>query len=242
MDTTTTNMDESFLFRLENISKIYITGEVELHALDSISLDIYKGEFLVVSGPSGSGKSTLLNILGGTDRPSKGSIWFENQDLSKFSDRQLTLYRRNEIGFVFQFFNLIPTLTALENIEVATSIAQNPLNPLETLDLVGLKKLARHFPAQMSGGEQQRIAIARALASNPHILFCDEPTGSLDSQASKKILALLVQLCKEMHKNVMLITHNPNLTRLGHRVIYLKDGKVDQIVHIDNPVSVDDLP
>jgi putative ABC transport system ATP-binding protein len=171
--------DKNVLLRLQGITKIYQMGKHKLFALNEINLEIYQGEFLVVLGPSGSGKSTLLNIIGATDRPTYGDLFFLDQNLTKASSHERTLYRRNEVGFIFQFYNLIPTLTALENVEVTTAIAQNPLGPLEALSLVGLQKFAKHFPAQMSGGEQQRVAIARALASTPRILLCDEPTGSI---------------------------------------------------------------
>jgi len=219
-------MQKEVLLTLRDVSKIYSMGETKLYALNKVNLEIRKGEFIVVLGPSGSGKSTLLNIIGATDRPTEGSIVFLNQDLTKASDRVLTLYRRNEVGFIFQFYNLLPTLTALENVQVATEIAKAPLDPLETLDIVELKNYADHFPSQMSGGEQQRVAIARALASNPSMLLCDEPTGALDSKTSQKILDLLVHLCRDLKKNVMLITHNRELAKLGDRVIELKDGKI----------------
>ena len=233
---------KNILLQLQGITKIYQMGKHKLYALNNVNLDIYPGEFLVVLGPSGSGKSTLLNILGATDRPTQGEIFFLKQDLAKMSAHERTLYRRNEVGFIFQFYNLIPTLTALENVEVATAIAKNPLFPLEALGSVGLQKYVKHFPSQMSGGEQQRVAIARALASTPRILLCDEPTGALDSESSRKILGLLVDLCRRLHKNVVLITHNNDLAKLGDRVIYLKDGKVEQIIHQEHPINADELP
>jgi len=217
------------LLSLQGISKIYPVGDTKFYALNHVDLTLYRGEFLIVLGPSGSGKSTLLNIIGGTDRPSEGSILFKGEDLAKTSDRKLTNYRRNEIGFVFQFYNLLPTLTALENVQVATEIAEHPLDPLTVLDLVGIKLLANHFPSQMSGGEQQRVAIARALASNPSMLLCDEPTGALDSKTSDKVLNLLLDLCHQLNKNVVFITHNEEIAKIGHRIIHLKDGMIESI-------------
>lgn len=234
--------DSDVLLHLEGISKIYQMGTHKLYALNDIDLEIYRSELIVVLGPSGSGKSTLLNIIGATDRPTHGKLLFQEKDLTQASMRERTLYRRNEIGFIFQFYNLIPTLTALENVAVATAIAKDPLKPEEALELVGLKKFADHFPAQMSGGEQQRVSIARALASNPRILLCDEPTGALDSKGSKKILGLLVDLRRQLHKNIMLITHNTDLQKLGDRAIHLKDGKIENITYEEHPISADELP
>lgn len=228
------------ILSIKNLSRIYQLGENKIYALDNIDLDIYHGELAIILGPSGSGKSTLLNMIGGTDRPSLGKIIFENQNLANASDRALTLYRRNKIGFVFQFYNLIPTLTALENIEVVTAIANNPLDPMLALEMVELKHLAYNFPAQMSGGQQQRIAIARALASNPQILLCDEPTGALDSKTSKVILKLLIDVCARLQKTVVLITHNYDISKLGNRVIKIKDGKIENI-QIQKPTTVDEI-
>jgi putative ABC transport system ATP-binding protein len=215
-------------------------GEYKLYALDNVNLDIYQQEFLTILGPSGSGKSTLLNMIGGMDRPSIGKIIVDQQNIAKISDRQLTLYRRNKIGFIFQFFNLLPTLTALENVEVAVEIAKNPLNPLEILEMVELTKFMNHFPSQLSGGQQQRVAIARALVSNPQILLCDEPTGALDSKSSKIVLNILINTCKKLQKNIVMITHNQNLAKLGDRTIKLKDGKIDNIIE-QTPISVTDI-
>ena len=217
------------LLTLQGVSKIYQMGETKLYALNNIDLEIYRGEFLVVLGPSGSGKTTLLNIVGGMDRPSEGKILFEDQDIAKASDHTLTLYRRNKIGFIFQYYNLLPTLTALENVEVSVEIAEEPMDPRKALEIVELKDFANHFPAQMSGGEQQRVAIARALAGNPDILLCDEPTGALDSKTGQITLDLLVDLNKRLHKNIILITHNQKLAELGDRIIKLKDGKIEEI-------------
>jgi putative ABC transport system ATP-binding protein len=229
------------IFRLHDVSKIYHTGEEELHALDRINLEIGTGEFLVISGPSGSGKSTLLNIVGATDRPTLGKVFFKKSDLTHLSERELTQYRRQHIGFIFQFYNLIPTLTALENVEVATVIAKNPLAPEDALESVGLGHLTHHFPAQLSGGEQQRVAIARALAGNPDILLCDEPTGSLDTKNSLNILKVLVSLCSRLHKTIIFITHNEELVKLGHRIVHLKDGRIEKIDTNLHPLDVERL-
>lgn len=229
------------IYSLRGVSRIYTMGENLLYALNKVDLDIYKGEFLVVTGPSGSGKSTLLNAIGGMDRPTEGEVNFGGLDLAKVSDRDLTLYRRNEIGFVFQFFNLLPTLTALENVEVVAQIATDPMEPIEALKLVGLGDYANHFPSQMSGGQQQRVAIARALASTPKVLLCDEPTGSLDSKMSEKVLSFLIDICRNLNRNVVMITHNDELAKVGDRVVTIKDGKIENIVNQPNPVGVHEL-
>ena len=229
------------IYSLRGVSRIYKMGENLLYALNKIDLDVYRGEFLVVTGPSGSGKSTLLNILGGMDRPDEGMVKFGNLNLAVSSDRELTLYRRNEIGFVFQFFNLLPTLTALENVDVVSEIATEPMKPIEALKLVGIEKRADHFPAEMSGGEQQRVAIARALASTPQVLLCDEPTGSLDSKMSEKVLALLIEICRKLNRNVVMITHNPLLTKVGDRVVTIKDGHIEDIIVQPKPALAAEL-
>lgn len=231
---------DNIIISLQNVSRVYQMGENKLYALDNIDLDIYAQEFLTVLGPSGSGKSTLLNMIGGMDRPSSGKIIVDQQNIAIASDRQLTFYRRNKIGFIFQFFNLLPTLTALENVEVAVEIAKNPLDPLEILELVELTKFMHHFPSQLSGGQQQRVAIARALVSNPKVLLCDEPTGALDSKTSKIVLNILINTCKKLQKNIVMITHNQNLAKLGDRTIKLKDGKIDNIIE-QTPISVNDI-
>lgn len=229
------------ILTLQSVNKIYRMGETELYALNNVNLEIYRGEFLIVLGPSGSGKTTLLNMLGGIDHPTVGKILFENQDIAKVSDYALTLYRRNQIGFVFQYYNLIPTLTALENVQVTVEIAAKPMDPRKALEIVGLQDFADHFPAQLSGGQQQRVAIARALASNPEILLCDEPTGALDSKMGRTILALLADLNKRLEKNIVIITHNQNIAKLGDRIIKLKDGKIEEIEVQEKPASVDEI-
>ena len=228
------------LLRLLGVSKIYRMGEVEVQALRQASLDVLEGEFLVILGQSGSGKSTLLNLLGGMDRPTAGQVLFDDQDLARAHDRALTLYRRYQIGFVFQFFNLVPTLTALENVEVVVEIARNPMKAEEALRLVGLEQRGHHFPSQLSGGQQQRVAIARALAGNPRLLLCDEPTGNLDSETSRQILELLQDVNQRLGKTVVMITHNLESARIGHRVAELKDGSI-VAVHSQQPVAAGGL-
>lgn len=230
----------NIIISLQNVSRVYQMGENKLYALDNVNLDIFSQEFLTVLGPSGSGKSTLLNMIGGMDRPTSGKIIIDQQNIAAASDRQLTFYRRNKIGFIFQFFNLLPTLTALENVQVAVEIAKNPLDPLEILDMVELTKFMHHFPSQLSGGQQQRVAIARALVSSPKVLLCDEPTGALDSKTSKIVLNILINTCKKLQKNIVMITHNQNLAKLGNRTIKLKDGKIDDIIS-QTPITVDDI-
>ena len=212
--------------KLENITKIYHMGEVEIRAVDGIDFSIQKGEFVVIVGPSGAGKTTVLNILGGMDTASGGRITVDGQDITKYSERQLTGYRRDDIGFVFQFYNLIPNLTALENVEMALQICRNPLDARAVLKEVGLEERMDNFPAQLSGGEQQRVSIARALAKNPKLLLCDEPTGALDYNTGKAILKLLQEMCREKGMTVIVITHNSALAPMADRLIKIKNGKV----------------
>jgi putative ABC transport system ATP-binding protein len=214
---------------IEKASKVYSLGEVEVHALREVDLVIEDGEMLVIVGPSGSGKSTLMNLIGGIDRPTSGLVRFEEHDLTRASDRELNVYRRDHVGFVFQLFNLIPTLTALENVQVATELASDPMDALEALRLVGLEERASSFPSQLSGGQQQRVAIARAIASNPRLLLCDEPTGALDSTTSKQVLDLLRDLNRGLGKTVVLITHERDVSAIGDRVALLVDGRVESI-------------
>jgi len=216
-------------------------GEVDVHALRDATLDILDGEFLIVVGPSGSGKSTLLNLIGGMDRPTSGSVVVDGRDLGEATDRQLTLYRRREVGFIFQFYNLIPTLTALENVEVATEVVSEGLDPKGALETVGLSDRADHFPSQLSGGEQQRVAIARALAGNPRLLLCDEPTGALDLETSRQILGLLRDLNRTLGKTVILITHNNAIATIGDRVARMRDGAVRSVDVNPHPKPVDEV-
>ena len=203
--------------KLENVSKIYGTGEVKIVAVDGISFEIAKGEFVVIVGPSGAGKTTVLNILGGMDKPTSGKIYVDGRNIAGYSGRQLTSYRREDIGFVFQFYNLVPNLTALENVELALQICREPLDAATVLAEVGLKGRFGNFPAQLSGGEQQRVSIARALAKNPKLLLCDEPTGALDYQTGKAILKLLQDMCREKGMTVIVITHNSALTPMADK-------------------------
>lgn len=214
-------------------------GEVKISALDGVDFSIKKGEFVVVAGPSGAGKSTVLNILGGMDNLSSGEITVDGKDISRYNLKQLTTYRRQDIGFVFQFYNLVQNLTAIENIELATQISENPLDPEKVLEQVGLKERRNNFPAQLSGGEQQRVAIARALAKNPKLLLCDEPTGALDYNTGKAILKLLQDTCREMGMTVIVITHNLAITPMADKVIKVKNGKVHSIDINENPVPVE---
>jgi len=214
------------LICLENVSKSYRMGEVDVHALRPTELTIEAGELLAILGPSGSGKSTLLNLLGGLDHPTTGAIRFGERDLASASERELTLFRRHNIGFVFQFFNLVPTLTALENVQVAVEIAEQPLPAAEALRLVGLEQRAQHFPSQLSGGEQQRVAIARALATNPRLLLCDEPTGNLDSATGRMILELLWDVNQRLGMTVVIITHSLAVAAMADRVATLRDGRL----------------
>lgn len=226
---------------MKDVTKVYHMGEVEIRAADGISFSIEKGEFAVVVGPSGSGKTTVLNILGGMDTCDGGTVVVDGEDISNYKNRQLTTYRRNDIGFVFQFYNLVQNLTALENVELATQICQNPLDAQTVLNEVGLGERMYNFPAQLSGGEQQRVAIARALAKNPKLLLCDEPTGALDYLTGKAILKLLQDTCRERGMTVIVITHNTAITPMADRVIKIKNGRVKSSVVNEHPVSVETI-
>ena len=232
--------DKDFV-KLKDVTKIYHMGEVEIRAVDGINFSIDKGEFVVVVGPSGAGKTTVLNILGGMDKASSGEVLVDGNDIAGYSQKQLTGYRRNDIGFVFQFYNLVPNLTALENVELALQICKNPLDAKEVLVEVGLGDRLNNFPAQLSGGEQQRVSIARALAKNPKLLLCDEPTGALDYQTGKAILKLLQDMCRERGMTVIVITHNSALTPMADRVIRIKNGKVAEMHKNEHPVSVETI-
>jgi putative ABC transport system ATP-binding protein len=212
------------------LSKTYHSGEVTIHALDNVDFDLFQGEIVVLLGPSGSGKSTLLNIIGGLDLPSEGQVFFHDEELTNLSDRALTTYRRDHVGFVFQFYNLIPSLTAFENVALVTEIAPNPLAPAEALALVGLENRIEHFPAQLSGGEQQRVAIARAIAKRPEILLCDEPTGALDSKTGVIVLQALETINREFGTATALITHNAAIAAMADRVVTLGDGRITGVV------------
>ena len=227
--------------KLENITKIYKMGEVEIRAVDGIDFAIEKGEFVIIVGPSGAGKTTVLNILGGMDTATGGKITVDGADITSCNARQLTSYRRNDIGFVFQFYNLVPNLTALENVELALQICKNPLDAREVLEEVGLGDRLDNFPAQLSGGELQRVSIARALAKNPKLLLCDEPTGALDYNTGKSILKLLQDMCRERGMTVIVITHNSALAPMADRLIRIKNGKVSGMEQNPNPVSIDQI-
>ena len=233
-------MQDAFV-KLEHVTKVYRMGEVEIHAVDGIDFEIQKGEFVVIVGPSGAGKTTVLNILGGMDTASSGRVVVDGQDIAKYSQKKLTGYRRNDIGFVFQFYNLVPNLTALENVELAMQICKNPLNASTVLEEVGLGQRMKNFPSQLSGGEQQRVSIARALAKNPKLLLCDEPTGALDYQTGKSILKLLQDMCRQRGMTVIVITHNSAITPMADRVIRIKNGRVDTEQINEQPISVETI-
>jgi putative ABC transport system ATP-binding protein len=224
-----------------DVKKVYKTGEVTIEALHDVNFSIEKGEICVIVGPSGAGKTTLLNILGGMDRLTSGTVLLDGVDVSALSKRALTAYRRYDVGFVFQFYNLIQNLTAVENVELATQICREPLDPRTILDQVGLTDRAKNFPAQLSGGEQQRVAIARALAKNPKLLLCDEPTGALDYQTGKQILKLLQDTARRTGMTVIIITHNSALTGMADRIVRLKNGTVAEQIRNEHPVSVDEI-
>ena len=224
---------------VKNVTKTYKMGEVEIKALDEVGFGIEKGEFVVVVGPSGAGKTTILNILGGMDTASSGEIFVDNEDITKFDEKALTGYRRDDVGVVFQFYNLVVNLTALENVELALQICKNPLDADEVLQEVGLSNRMDNFPAQLSGGEQQRVSIARALAKNPKLLLCDEPTGALDYITGKSILKLLQDTCREKGVTILVITHNLAIAPMADKVIKVKNGKIDQILMNKRPTPVE---
>lgn len=219
----------NYSFRTRALKKHYITGETRVQALRGIDIEIPEAEIVVLLGPSGSGKSTFLNIIGGLDTPSSGHVYFREQDLAKMTSRELTLFRRDSVGFVFQAYNLVPSLTGLENVELVTEISKNSLSPMEALEVVGLSQRAHHFPSQMSGGEQQRVAIARALAKRPQVLLCDEPTGALDSETGVGVLKALVDVNQRYATTCIIITHNASIALLAHRVIHFSNGDVVRV-------------
>ena len=234
------DMSKPFIL-FENVAKIYHMGEVEIKAVDGADFTIEKGEFTVIVGPSGAGKTTILNMLGGMDNCSRGRIIVDGRDVSKSTPRQLTEYRRHDIGFVFQFYNLVQNLTALENVELASQICRNPLDCRQVMEEVGLAERMNNFPSQLSGGEQQRVAIARALAKNPKLLLCDEPTGALDYVTGKQILALLQNTCRDKKMTVIVITHNLALTPMADKVIHIRNGKVEKTEINTNPLPVEQI-
>ena len=224
-----------------HVKKIYKTGEMEIEALRDVSFEIEQGEFCVIVGASGAGKTTILNILGGMDTLSKGEVWLDGEEISAYKKRQLTAYRRYDVGFVFQFYNLVPNLTAKENVELAAQICRDPLDAAEGLTQVGLGERMKNFPAQLSGGEQQRVAIARALAKNPKLLLCDEPTGALDYNTGKQVLALLQDPCRKNGMTVVVITHNSALAAMADRIITVKSGMIEQMRKNDHIVDISEI-
>lgn len=225
----------------KGLRKNYRTGEVEIEVLKGIDFQIFYGEFIVILGQSGSGKTTLLNIIGGMTQATMGELYYKEQPLHKIADQQLTLYRRNEVGFVFQNYNLMPNLTVYENVRLAVEIAENPLSVSEIIREVGLENWKDHFPAQLSGGQQQRVAIARAIVKNPELLLCDEPTGALDIQTGIQVLKALQKLNRDYHKTVIIITHNVEIAKMANRVFYLKDGLLDDVKVIEKPLSPEEI-
>jgi len=216
-------------FRVEDLSKVYKTGETEVHALRGLSMEIYDREMVVLLGPSGSGKSTLVNILGGLDQPSSGKVFFHDQELTAFNDHALTAFRRENVGFIFQFYNLMPSLTARENVALVTEIADEPMSAEEALGIVGLTDRMDHFPAQLSGGQQQRVAVARAVAKRPGVLLCDEPTGALDSATGIQVLEALEKVNRELGTTTIIITHNAGIAQMADRVISMADGQISHV-------------
>lgn len=229
-------MSDKVLMKLNGITRTYLMGEVTVEALKETSLEVFAGELLVILGPSGSGKSTLLNIMGGMDLPSSGEVFFDGENLSRAGESQLTGYRRREVGFVFQFYNLIPDLTAGENVELAAGLVEEPLPLTEMLKEVGLAARIDHFPSQLSGGEQQRVAIARAAVKKPRLLLCDEPTGALDHLTGKLMLSLLEKINREQGSTVVIVTHNTPISAMAHRVVRMSSGRIAEIIENPSPL------
>ena len=232
---------QSSVYQARGITKVYRMGEVEVHALRGVDLDLYEGEFIVLLGPSGSGKSTLLNILGGLDVPTAGHVAYRGKDLTSDDDTLLTTYRRNHVGFVFQFYNLIPSLTARENVALVTEIAKNPMVPKDALEMVGLGHRLDHFPAQLSGGEQQRVAIARAVSKQPDVLLCDEPTGALDIQTGIVVLEVIQRVNRELGTTTAVITHNAAIADMADRVVHVSDGRISSVERNTKKIAPSEL-
>ena len=229
------------VFRTEDLSKVYDTGEIKVHALDGVTLELYAGELSVLLGPSGSGKSTLLNILGGLDHASSGRVWFRDLELTGLGDRALTRYRREHVGFVFQFYNLVASLSARENVQLVTDVAPSPMPAEEALERVGLTHRLDHFPAEMSGGEQQRVAIARAIAKRPEVLLCDEPTGALDSKTGVQVLEALKTINEDLGTSTVVITHNAGIRKMAHRVVHFTDGRIGTVDVNDTRIAPSEI-
>lgn len=240
-DGTSTPPDDRVLLRLEGVGKVYRMGEVDVPVLHGVDLAINRGELTVIVGPSGSGKTTLLNLIGGMDNPTDGAIWFGESNLAAMSARELTQFRREHVGYIFQLYNLVPTLTAEENVAIATEIVEGAIDPETALEQVGLKDRLDHFPSQLSGGEQQRVAIARALAKNPIMLLCDEPTGALDLEKGRQVLDVLVRLAREQNRTVLLITHNAPIASLADRVIRIGSGRIESDERNEQPAAVESV-
>lgn len=238
---TNNNSENGAILRLQNVGRTFRMGEVSVEVLKDVSFQVRPAEFLAIVGPSGSGKSTILNLIGGLDSPTEGQLWYKDDELGRASARELTRYRRDEVGFVFQFYNLVPTLTARENLLVSTEISTNPRDVDEVLNVVGLTERKDHFPAQLSGGEQQRVAIARAVVKNPELLLCDEPTGALDFETGKRVLRLLVDLNQQLQKTVIVITHNAALAQVADCIIHLRSGEITEVEKNATPIAPEDV-
>lgn len=229
------------ILKADNLVKTFKVGDSTLNAVDGVSFEIEKGDLVIIVGPSGAGKTTLLNLIGGMDKATSGSLIVDKKDVAKYNEKELTLYRRNDVGFVFQFYNLMPNLTALENVELATELKKDSLDPKTILESVGLGERLRNFPGQLSGGEQQRVSIARAIAKNPKIILCDEPTGALDYKTGKNILKLLSDVAKKKGKTVIIVTHNSALTEIGDKVFKIKNGKIEESIVNKKPKNIDEV-
>ena len=235
------NKEKREILKANNLIKTFIVGDTKLNAVDGISFSINQGELVIILGPSGAGKTTLLNLIGGMDNATSGELIVDGKDIAKMNRKELTLYRRNDVGFVFQFYNLMANLTALENVELATELKKDSLKPEDILEKVGLKERMKNFPAQLSGGEQQRVSIARAIAKNPKIILCDEPTGALDYVTGKNILKLLSDISKKDNKTVIIVTHNSDLKDIGDKVFKIKNGKIEEEIINIHPMNIDEV-